>query len=443
MSALPAILGGEPAVTLDHSHYTQWPIYTEEEVEVVSDLIRDHALASQFGGPGPITELERMVAETWGVKHALAHSSGTASLRAALFGVGVGKGDEVICQSAIHPFNCLPIVGSGAVPVFADIDPVTLTLDPEDIACKITPRTRAIMVVHWPGCPADMDAIMDIAARHSLRVVEDNCISQGATHRGRMCGSIGDAAAISFQHGKSTSAGEGGVFMTNDTEVYQRAACLGHYERLRELPNPKWRAMTGFSFGEKYRMATLSGAIGSVQMKYWKQRLDVRHANTDKLGEAVAEIDGFSAPDYPDYFPSPYQSGRIMFDPDRLGGMSRERLLEVLQAEGAQVSSPAQKATLTPHANGLTHMLHKHPVFQGNEHGTGDVLWEVLGPNVTRIDYRDVVLPVTEDPEIPYDSIRVPSFTRPAAELIEQYITAFSKVAAHAEELSGALAEAR
>lgn len=443
MTAQLALLGGEPAVTLDHDYYTQWPIYGEEEVQAVTGLIRDHALASQFGGTGPITDLERMVAETWGVKHALAHSSGTASLRSALFGVGVLPGDEVICQSAIHPFNCLPIVGSGAAPVFADIDPVTLTLDPADIERKISPRTKAIMVVHWPGCPADMDAIMDIAARRGLRVVEDNCISQGTTHRGRMAGSIGDAAAISFQHGKSTSAGEGGVFMTNDTEVYQRAACLGHYERLRELPNPKWRAVSGFSFGEKYRMATLSAAIGVVQMRHWKERLDVRHANTDKLGAAIASIKGFSAPDFPDYFPSPYRSGRIVFDPSALGGISRERLLHALQAEGAQVSSPAQKNTLTPHANGLTHMLHKHPVFQGNEHGTGDVLWEVLGPHVTRIDYRNVVLPVTEDPEIPYYSIRVPSFTRPADELIEQYITAFAKVAANAEKLSGALAETR
>ena len=88
-------------------------------------------------------------------------------------------------------------------------------------------------------------------------------------------------------------------------------------------------------------------------------------------------------------------------------------------------------------------MLHKHPVFAGNEHGTGDVLWEVLGPNVTKIDYSSVVLPVTEDPEIPYNSIRLPSFTRPADELIDQYAAAFAKVAAHAGKLSGALVEAR
>ena len=305
------------------------------------------------------------------------------------------------------------------MPVFADIDPLTTTLDPADVERKITPRTKAIMVVHWKGIPADMDAIMDIAHRRCLKVVEDNAVSQGTTHRGRMLGSIGDASAISFQDGKLTSAGEGGVFMTDSDEVFQRAATLGHYERLKNLPDPKWRAVSGFSFGEKYRMATITAAIGAVQMKHWRKRLDVRHDNAAKLGRAVAEIDGFSAPDYPDYFPSPYLSGRILFHPDRLGGITRESLIEVLNAEGARVTSPARKDSRIPHTDGLRRMLHKHPVFVGNEHGTEDILWEVLGANATKIDYKSVVLPVTEDPEVPYDTIELPSFTRPADDLID------------------------
>ena len=320
MRTVPAALGGTPAVTIDHGPFTQWPIYTEEEVEATADLIRNHALSSSQGEKGPITELEQRVAETWGVRRALAHSSGTAALRSALFGVGVVPGDEVICQSAVHPFGCLPIIGCGAVPVFADIDPLTMTLDPVDLESRITERTRAIMVVHWKGIPADMDAIMEIASRRGLKVVEDCAVSQGTTHRGRMGGSIGHASALSFQHGKLTSAGEGGVFMTNSEEIYQRAASLGHYERLRDLPDPRWRAVSGFSFGEKYRMATLTAAIGVVQMKHWRKRLDLRHANDDKLGRAIAEIDGFAAPAFPDYFPTPYHSGRITFSPDKLGG---------------------------------------------------------------------------------------------------------------------------
>ena len=437
MRTVPAALGGSPAVSLDQGPYTQWPIYTEEEVEAVADLIRNHALSSATGVPGPITELEDRVAHTWGVRHALAHSSGTAALRSALFGVGVVPGDEVICQSAVHPFGCLPIIGCGAVPVFADIDPLTMTLDPVDLESRITERTRAIMVVHWNGIPADMDAITEIAARRGLKVVEDCAVSQGTTHRGRMGGSIGDASALSFQHGKLTSAGEGGVFMTDSEEIYQRAASLGHYERLKELPDPRWRAVSGFSFGEKYRMATITAAIGVVQMKHWRKRIDLRHANADKLGRAITEIDGFAAPDFPGYFPSPYHSGRVTFHPDKLGGMTRERLMEVLLAEGAQVTSPARKDTRIPHTD-LWRMLHKHPVFAGDEHGTEEILWEVLGPTARRIDYKSLVLPVTEDPEVPFDTIQLPAFTRPADELIGQYAQAFRKVAAHARRLAEA-----
>ena len=437
MTAMPAALGGTPAVTIDQGPYVQWPIYTEEEAQAAADLIRNHALSSSHAERGPITELEERVAETWGVRHALAHSSGTAALRSALFGVGVVPGDEVICQSAVHPFGCLPIIGSGAVPVFADIDPLTMTLDAADLESRITERTRAIMVVHWNGIPADMDAIMEVAGRRGLKVVEDCAVSQGTTHRGRMGGSIGDASALSFQDGKLTSAGEGGVFLTDSDEIYQRAAALGHYERLRELPDPRWRAVSGFSFGEKYRMATITAAIGVVQMKHWRGRIDQRHENAVKLGRAVARIDGFAAPDFPDYFPSPWHSGRITFQPEKLGGITRERLIEVLCAEGARVTSPARRDTRIPHTD-LQRMLHKHPVFAGDEHGTEEILWEVLGPAVRRIDYKSLTLPVTEDPEVPCDTIQLPAFTRPAEELIGQYAQAFAKVAAHAGRLAAA-----
>lgn len=440
MVGKPVLLGGTPTVTIDQSWYTQWPIYTDEEADAAADLIRRHALSSAQEASGPITELEASVADTWGVKYAIAHSSGTAALRSALFGAGVVPGDEVVAQSAVHPFNCLPIIGCGAAPVFADIDPITMTLDPKDVEQKITRRTKAIMVVHWNGIPADMDAIMDIAHRHGVKVVEDNAVSQGTTHRGRMLGAIGHASGISFQDGKLTSAGEGGMFMTNDDEVYQRAATLGHYERLKNLPDPKWRAVTGFGFGEKYRMATITAAIGVAQMKRWKERLAVRHENAIKLGQAVAEIDGFSVPNFPDYFSSPYLSGHITFDPDRLTGISRERLIGALRAEGALVSSPARKDSRIPHTDGIPRMLHKHPVFAGNEYGTEDILREVLGPNMGEIDYTRVTLPVTEDLEVPYDTIQLPSFTRPADELIAQYVRAFEKIRANAEKIARAAA---
>ena len=434
MEGKMAILGGEPAITLPQDIYTQWPIYGEEEVEAVSALIRNHELSSSHAG-GPIVELEKAVARRWGVRYAIAHSSGTAALRAALFGLAVGRGDEVVVQSAVHPYACVPIVGCGAIPVFADIDPLTLTLDPADVERRLTPRTRALFVVHFKGMAADMDALLELARRHDLKVIEDNCVSQGTRHRGRMCGSMGDAAGISFQDGKMTSGGEGGIFITDDEECYQRAATLGHYERLRDFPNPQYRGVSGFCFGEKYRMATLTAAIGCVQMRHWDERLDRRQANDRKLGEALAGVKGFALPAAPDYVDSPCDRSLICFNPEELAGLEREKLLAALTAEGGRVSSAARKATRIPHTD-LPRALHLHPVFAGNEDGTGELLEEVLGPAARQIAAGPGTLPVIEDPEVPYDTLLLPSFTRPADELIGQYQSAFAKVAAQADELA-------
>lgn len=349
-----ALLGGRPAVTLDQGQYTEWPIYGDEEVAAVTELVQARRTSGGSEPGGPIYELEQAVARRWGVRYALAHPNGTSALHAALFGFGVGPGDEVIVQSRTHPYSCVPIIGCGAVPVFADVDPETITLDPADVARCITPRTKALVVVHWDGMPADTDALLALAREHGLKVLEDNCVSQGTLHRGRMCGTLGDAAAISFQVGKLTSAGEGGVFLTDDPECYQRAAVLGHYERLRDLPDEKYRAVAGFCFGHKYRIATLSAAIGCAQMRHWDERMAVRRCNAEQLGQVIAEVGGFKIPTVPEYVESPYHRCFVRFDPEELGGLDRATLLAALRAEGAQVRSPAGGQA-----------LHLHPAFAG------------------------------------------------------------------------------
>ena len=429
-----AVLGGPAAITMEQDPFTQWPIYGEEEAEVAADLIRNHKLSSSHEG-GPIVELEQLVAQRWGVKHALAHSSGTAALRAALFGAGVLPGDEVIVQSAVHPYACLPIIGCGAIPVFADLDPQLTTLDPADVERRITPKTKAVIVVHWNGMPVDMDAMLDLGRRHSIKVIEDNCVSQGTEYRDQMCGSIGDAGAISFQDGKLTSAGEGGVLITNDEQLYQRATTLGHYERLKGMSDPKYRGVSGFCFGEKYRMATLTAAIGCLQMKKWDQRVQDRRENSRKLGAALEQISGFSPPEVPDYVASPYDRGHLCFDPAQFGGVSRETLVEALQAEGGRVTSAARKDTRIPHTD-LPRALHMHPVFAGNDAGSGDILPELLGPAARDINSGPGTLPVTEDPESPPNTLMLPGLSRPADKLIAQYVHAFEKVAAQAEDLA-------
>lgn len=183
-------------------------------------------------------------------------------------------------------------------------------------------------------------------------------------------------------------------------------------------------------------MATLTAAIGCAQMRHWDARLEARRANDHKLGAAVEGIDGFAVAEVPDYVDSPYDRGHIRFDPAVLGGVKRDRWVAALQAEGAGVNSATCKDTRIPHTD-LPRALHLHPVFAGNEDGTGELLKEVLGADAAGIAAGPGTLPVTEDMEVPYDTLQLPSFTRPAGELIEQYRTAFEKVATRAGELGG------
>ncbi len=436
MTDKPALLGGNPAVTIDQTPYTQWPRYGEEELEALRQYFAEGRHGS-YPVPGhPAYDLELVIAKRWGVKHALNHNSGTSAIKTAVFSVGVRPGDEVIVQSAVHPFACLPIIGCGAVPVFADIDAETLTLDPEDVERRITSRTRAIVVVHWQGMPADMDALNDVAGRHGLKVVEDNCVSQGTLYRGKMCGTLGDAAAITFQDGKMTSAGNGGMFLTDSDEHYQRGATLGHYERLYELPDPKYQQMSGFALGEKYRMATWCAVVGLKQMGHWDDMLKCLKDGYKKLGNAIEQIEGFSVPDVPDYVESKYLRGWIRFDPNVLSGIDQDALIKALAAEGISVSSPLRKDSRIPRTD-LIRALHLHPAFTGNEVGTGELLWEALGPAAHRIDYPGAgSLPVTESPDIPRNTITLPGFRIPADELIEQYRHAFEKIAHNAAALA-------
>ena len=423
-------------ISPNHIPYVNLQAQWKEEKDELLPIIEKVLSSGQYVGGEELDKFEENIAKLCGVKYATGLNSGTDALIFALHLSGIGKGDEVITPPNSFISSTSAIINVGATPVFADIDPNTLTLDPQDIEDKITDRTKAIMVVHWRGMPADLDSIMNIARHYDIKVVEDNAVSQGTLYRGRMLGSIGDSSAISFQDGKLTSAGEGGVFMTNDAEVYQRAATLGHYERLKDLPDPKWRNVSGFSFGEKYRMATMTAAVAVVQMKHWDQRLETRKENDIKLGQTISEIKGFSVPAVPDYVESRYLRGYVQFHPQELAGITRERLIEALNAEGAQVQSPARKDSRIPHTQGQQRMLHKHPVFAGNDHGTEEILWEVLGFSEPRVDYKKVSLPVTEDPELPYDMIQLPSFSRPAGELINEYATAFDKIALNANSLA-------
>lgn len=258
-----AIDGGKPAISEPLPPTQLGPAEIgEEEVEAVSAAIRKQKLFRfMLGEESKCLELERLFAEMTGCKHALAVGGGTAALICGLVGIGVGDGDEVIIPAYTYIASAAAVLIVGAVPVIAEINE-SLTIDPDDIEKKITSRTKAIMPVHMVGTPCDMDTIMAVAKKHNLKVIEDVAQACTASYKGKRLGSIGDVGCFSLQQFKLMTAGEGGMIVTNDPEIFQRAAI--RHDSAMCYWDPSKTTVGPFP-GENFRMNEMEGALGCVQ----------------------------------------------------------------------------------------------------------------------------------------------------------------------------------
>ena len=263
----------------------------EEEVAAVTRVIRSKNVFRYYGvgdGPQEVATFEREFAVHLGAKHALCVNAGSSALICGLIGAGVGPSDEVIVPAYTWNATANAVLATGAVPVLAEIDD-SLTLDPDDVAAKITPKTRALLPVHMRGAPADMAALGAIAREHALVLVEDVCQAAGATFRGQRLGTFGDAGAFSLQFNKIITTGEGGVLITDREDVYDLAIdvhdCAGSVRRGIGLPQ-----FPGFNF----RASELQGAVARVQLGRLDGLLERMRANQAWLEERVAELPGLT-----------------------------------------------------------------------------------------------------------------------------------------------------
>ena len=236
-----------------------------------------------------VYNFERELASYMGVGHAVAVSSGTSSLLCALAALGIGPGDEVIVPGYTFIASISSIVNSRAIPVLAEVDD-SLTIDPEDIVKKITPKTKAIMPVHMIGNPSAMDKIMDIAKQRGLFVIEDCCQAMGGSFKGKKLGTFGDIGCFSLNRYKSINCGDGGALVTNDKTLYERAFA---YHDQGHLPNRKGteqghRAL----FGLNFRMNELSGAVAIAQLRKLDHVIDTLRAKKKIVKDFVRQVDG-------------------------------------------------------------------------------------------------------------------------------------------------------
>jgi dTDP-4-amino-4,6-dideoxygalactose transaminase len=268
----------------------------DEERKEVLDVLESGYL-SRYGDPDnprfkqKVYTLEREFAAYSGVKHCVATNSGTGSLYIALKALGIGPGDEVIVPAYTFVASYTATIFAGATPVLAEIDE-SLTMDPADIEKRITKNTKAIMPVHMLGNPADLDAICGIAEKHGLSVVEDSCQAAGASYKGRKIGSIGEIGGFSLNFYKTITAGDGGLVVTDDDELYWRAFAIhdqGHSPNRTGLEIGK-RSIIGFNF----RINELTGAVALAQLRKMDRITARLRANKKRIKELLGEPKGVS-----------------------------------------------------------------------------------------------------------------------------------------------------
>jgi len=315
-----------------------WPHFAEDEIDAVSAVLRSGKINYWTGEQG--RAFEREYAQATGRRHGIALANGTLALELALQAFGVGAGDEVITASRTYVASASCAVTCGAVPVVADVDADSQCVTAATLRAALSPRTRAIVVVHLAGWPCPMDEIMALAAEHSLIVVEDCAQAHGATWRGRPVGAFGHAAAFSFCQDKIiTTGGEGGMLVLDDEDAWQRAWAYKDIGRsfdavYHRQHAPGFRWLTE-SFGSNWRLTELQSVLGRLQLAKLPGWTEARRHNAGVLARGFAEISALRVPVPPPHVGHAYYKFYAFVRPQALSaGWSRDRVMAELNERG-------------------------------------------------------------------------------------------------------------
>jgi len=425
-----AVHGGKPVVTIDRSE--QWKRPIEKEMSLIRELLEEGYLSGEGGGLPK--EFEEEFRKFIGAEYCLTTDHGTSALMSAYYAVGVGPGDEVITPAAGYMCSYSGAIHLGACPVFCDIDPKTLLIDPKDAENKITRHTRAINVIHMGGNVCDMDAFLEIGRKYGVAIVEDAAHAHGAEWDGKKIGSIGDITCFSLQGanpgGKGIAGGEGGIVTTSNREFYERQLVYCHLHRAglnEELTNPAYRMLDSEVLGLKFRAHPLALAIGKVSLETLQYRMERSDENREKVLDALRELPGVE----PEHTyakakrVSLYGGLKVIYHPEELGGLAVERFVEAMQAEGAPLRGPGYK-----YAGSTQKLQHLKVGFtRGFDlwgHGRGPLGSDFGVP-------PEGSFPVAESMDKSF--LTIPSYIEPKEGFLDQLIDAFGKVTSNYESL--------
>jgi dTDP-4-amino-4,6-dideoxygalactose transaminase len=404
-----AINGGEKACNYE---WPAWPVFDDTERKALNDVLE----SGKWWYGEKVREFEQKFAEFQDAKYGITASSGTTALEAALRALGIGPGDEVIIPPFTFVATATAILCAGAAPVFADIDPNSACIDPDDVERKITDQTRAIMPVHLAGHVADMDRLGEIAKKHGLYLIEDACHSWGSKWKGKGTGAIGDCGVFSFQNNKNITSSEGGIILTDDKNIAD--ACRSRTNCGRKEGEPWYRH---FDLGSNVRLTEFQAALLLAQLTRLEEQTIKREKNAAIMDRELAQIEGITiVKNDPRMTRRSYHLYSFRLDLDFFG-VSREKFVEALAAEGT-IAWP-----------GYPFPLYKNPLFQtgGERPGNGPL---TTPHNGRKVDYSTVSCPVCE--QVCLDTVWFLHQTLLAdEEVILQMAAAVKKVCEHIDEL--------
>jgi dTDP-4-amino-4,6-dideoxygalactose transaminase len=413
LSQTPALLGGATAC---RDPWPLWPVHDHHEETGLLDVLR----SGNWWYGERVARFERDFAAYQGARFGVTCTNGTTALEMGLRAIGVVEGDEVIVPAYTFIATASAAITLGAIPVFADILPETLCLDPEDVARKITPRTRAIIPVHVAGLMADMQRINFLAAAHGLAVLEDAAHAWGSQLQGRGAGALSRGGTFSFQVTKNVTAGEGGILVTDDSELADLCRSFTHCGRKKHAAWYDHELL-----GSNLRMTEFQAAILLAQLGRLGEQLQRRAQSAALLDEALRDLPAVRLLD-----PGAAMTRRsyhmyvLRVDEPALG-LTRDQFVEALKAEGV----PASIGWYRPlYRNGLFQLAHQGPV-----HG-------IRAPLAGKaVDYRDTFCPVCE--QVCRDAVWIPQHVLLADNAqLNQLVQAIHKVVRHAAALRHAFA---
>ena len=363
-----ALFGGKKTRT---RAFPNWPVFGVEEEERLLRTLRSGKWGKLNGEE--VAEFERRFAAMHGCKHGIAVVNGTVSLRIALMAAGIRAEEEVIVPPYTFLATATAVIEANAVPVFADIDLDTFNLDPGAVEAAITPRTRAIIPVHMGGQPADMDALMALARKHKLVVIEDAAHAHGASYQQRPAGSLGHLSSFSFQSSKNLTSGEGGIVATSDDQLAEACRSIHNCGRIAGGLWYEHHVMSG-----NYRLGEFQGAVLNAQLARLEEQTRTRDGNGQYLADKLRRIPGIHPQRRPaDCTRHSYHLFLFRIDAKAFGA-PREIILKALQAEGIPV------------CGGYAMPLYRQPLFLNKAFGP------YLPRASSRLDYAKVSCPNCE-----------------------------------------------